>query len=403
MRLYYFDLPGKAESIRLLLSHAGVKFDDFRIKYEDWPSYKEKFELKQVPVLEDNGVRYCQSIAILEFLGSRFGYFPKKDFCKINKVMFIINMVEDIFNKVYPLMKPTGPYDEATKTVALEKLLNVEGPVFMGALEKRLKENCCQKFIVGCKYTIADFALLGLYRTLQTNEEWNKAFASRIAEKYPTLQAYADARMKDFNPFYKKCKTKIYYFDAPGRAEMIRMMLKYLGLPFEDVRIKFEDWAKEKTSGKFELQQVPVVECEPCGVRLSQTDAIMHRIGARFGMLPTNKPEKLYKVIWWCNTAKDIMEGCFKEFLPIPAEKKKEMRTALFEKSVPVFLHAMEERLKMNKSQCTLVGRKYTIADFYLVGAYRAVINNPSYPEFKPILDTCPLLKAYFEKKDKIL
>ena len=139
------------------------------------------------------------------------------------------------------------------------------------------------------------------------------------------------------------------------------MMLKYLGLPFEDVRIKFEDWPKEKTSGKFELQQVPVVECEPCGVRLSQTDAIMHRIGARFGMLPTNKPEKLYKVIWWCNTAKDIMEGCFKEFLPIPAEKKKEMRTALFEKSVPVFLHAMEERLKMNKSQCTLVGRKYTL------------------------------------------
>ena len=129
--------------------------------------------------------------------------------------MYISKMVEDIFNKVYPWMKPSGPYDEATKAAALEKLLNVEGPVFMGALEKRLKENCCQKFIVGCKYTIADFALLGLYRTLQTHEECNTAFASRIAEHYPTPQAYADASMTDFNPFSQQFTTQVYSFDLP--------------------------------------------------------------------------------------------------------------------------------------------------------------------------------------------
>lgn len=403
MKLYYFDIPGKAEAIRLLLSHAGIDFTDYRFKPGEWPSFKGKFELGQVPVLEINGKKYCQSTAILEFLGSKYGYMPKKDFSKMSKIMFIVNLAEDIFAKVYPLMKSGSFYDEESKAKTLDKLLNVDGPLYMKALEKRLKGNACQKFMVGCKYTIADFALLGLYRTLQTDEAWNKAFAERIKEKYPTLHTYAENRIRDFNPLYKKCSTKLYYFDMPGRAEMIRITLKYLNQPYEDVRIKFEDWAKEKVSGKFELQQLPVVECDACGVHLCQTDAIMHRIGARFHLLPIKKPNKLYAVIWWCNTTKDIMENCFKSFLPIPEDKKKEIRTQFFEKMAPVFLAAMEERLKTNKTQSHLVGRKYTIADFYLLGVYRAVMNNPSYPEFKSLLEKVPVLKEYLEKKDKEL
>lgn len=403
MKLYYFDIPGKAEAIRLLLAHAGIKYEDIRFKPEDWPKYKEKFELKQVPVLEIDGKQYCQSVAIMEFLGMKYGYLPKKDFCKLSKVMFIVNLAEDMFAKVYPLMKAGSFYDEKSKAETLDKLLNVNGPLYMKALEKRLKENSCKKFIVGCKYTIADFALLGLYRILQTDPEWNKTFAGRIKEKYPLVHEYAENRIRDFNPLYKKCNTRLYYFDMPGRAEMIRITLKYLHQPFEDVRVKFEDWPNMKASGKFELQQMPVVECDPCGVCLCQTDAIMHRIGARFNLLPLKKPKKLYRVTWWCNTAKDVMEGCFREFLPIPEDKKKELRKQFFEKSVPTFLSVMEQKLKENKTQCHLVGRDYTIADFYLLGVYRAVMNNPQYPEFKEILEKCPALKEYLEKKDKEL
>lgn len=84
--------------------------------------------------------------------------------------------------------------------------------------------------------------------------------------------------MKDFNPLYKKCNTKLHYFDTPGRAEMVRVMLKAMNFPYEDVRIKEVDWPKEKFSGKFELQQVPVVICEACGVNLCQSDAIMQKL-----------------------------------------------------------------------------------------------------------------------------
>jgi len=398
MKLYYFDAPGRAEAIRLLLFHAGVKFEDVRFKPEDWSKHKDEFELKQLPVLEDHGKKYCQSYAILEYLGSKYGYLPKK-YAKVYQVLYIMNTAEDCFMRAYMVMSPKSPYDEKTKAECMAKFMDVEAPLFLGAIEKRLKENCSQDFMVGCDYTIADFYLIGFYQHLMQNEEWKKTFAGKLAEKFPLLAAYAEKRMKDFNLYYKKCQTKLYYFDIPGRAEMIRVALRHLKVPFEDVRIKFEDWQKMKLSGKFELQQLPVMECEPCGTYQSQSDAIMHRLGARFGLLGMEDPEKFYNVLWWCNTLKDLMETAARRHLPIAADKQKQYYDEFFSKTVHVFMGAMEARLKANESHDFLVGKDYTIADFYMVGTWRAVMLNPAFPQYKDIIPKYPLLKEYMDKK----
>jgi glutathione S-transferase len=368
MKLYYFPAPGRAEAIRLLLTHAGKKFQDIRFTEEEWKAQKEKFELKQLPVLEDHGKQLSQSYAILEYLGAKYHYLPKCP-SKLYNCLFIMNTAEDLFMKAFMAASSRSPLDPKAKEEAVKKVKEIEAPLALGAITKKLKENCSKDFLIGHKYTVADFYILGFFVNITTVPDFKAAFEADCKAKYPEIWAYCENRMKDFNLYYKKCHPKLYYFPMKGRAEMVRLLMKYMKLPFEDVPIAQEKWPAEKVSGKFELQQLPMLECAECGIKLCQTDAIMQRMGLRAGLLPVRKPKKLYEVVWFCNTAKDVFQGLVQVmFAPVPPEKKEAMTKDFLGKAA-VFFGAMEEKLKSNKSQDFLVGKGYTLADIYVLGA----------------------------------
>ena len=73
---------------------------------------------------------------------------------------------------------------------------------------------------------------------------------------------------------------KLTYFDAPGRAEPIRLAMALGGLDFEDHRITFPQFQTLKQGGELALGSVPVLEVD--GVQLAQTSAIL-RFVARLG------------------------------------------------------------------------------------------------------------------------
>lgn len=80
MKLYYFDLYARGEPIRLLLNHANIEFEDVRVTGPTWQEFKadkEKCPYGQVPVLEVDGKFLAQGTAILRFLGTKYGYYPK--------------------------------------------------------------------------------------------------------------------------------------------------------------------------------------------------------------------------------------------------------------------------------------------------------------------------------------
>ena len=54
LKLHYFPLYGRGEPIRMLLDHAGVKFEENKITFADWPALKTsgKFEGGFIPGLE---------------------------------------------------------------------------------------------------------------------------------------------------------------------------------------------------------------------------------------------------------------------------------------------------------------------------------------------------------------
>lgn len=65
IKLHYFDCYGRAEPIRMLLTYAGVEFEDVRNTFESWAEiqkqkdYMVKYEYGQVPVLEIDGEFFC--------------------------------------------------------------------------------------------------------------------------------------------------------------------------------------------------------------------------------------------------------------------------------------------------------------------------------------------------------
>lgn len=75
LKLYYFDIPGKGEAIRLALTYAGFQFEDIRISFDDFNALKADGTLKfgQVPALQVtmNGKTntICQSASIMRFIG----------------------------------------------------------------------------------------------------------------------------------------------------------------------------------------------------------------------------------------------------------------------------------------------------------------------------------------------
>ena len=145
MKLHYFDFYGRAESIRFLASHGKVQLETVIVEDESMPGLKEsgKLEFGQLPILEVDGKYLAQSWAILRFLGRQHGYYPS-DPEVAYQIDSTIDAVED-FSRAYPF-----PFlDEERKKAAKVTFLTNFLPNWLTAIEKRLKKNSSEKYIVG--------------------------------------------------------------------------------------------------------------------------------------------------------------------------------------------------------------------------------------------------------------
>lgn len=67
-KVHYFNLRGRGEIIRLVLTAAGVEFEDRRVEFSEWPSLKPNTPLGSLPFVEiqdgDKKLVLSQSTAI---------------------------------------------------------------------------------------------------------------------------------------------------------------------------------------------------------------------------------------------------------------------------------------------------------------------------------------------------
>ena len=163
-------------------------------------------------------------------------------------------------------------------------------------------------------------------------------------------------------------KIRLIYFNIPfWRAEVSRIALYIGDIPFEDVRIKGDDFSYIKENGKMKdgtiipFRQLPVIEVN--GHIIAQTASIARFCGKLSGLYPNDNSILAGQVDQVIDTATDInllLRPSMKEEDPI---KKLHLRKELSNGDMPKYLNYLEQILMKNKSDQWFVGGKMTIAD----------------------------------------
>lgn len=193
-KIHYFPGYGRAEAIRMLLSHAGIEYEEVNYGFGDMPSLKEsgKLEFGQLPAVERDGKFYVQSTACLRALGINLGYYPEDPY-QAYLVDSAIDSVNDILSAFYKAA--FNPSEEAKAGLFTEFYGNTL-PRYFSAFEKRLEGNT-SGFLVGDKITIADFALAALaYSSFLNENNPNRQQPLEVVEKFPNFKKYTEG-LKD--------------------------------------------------------------------------------------------------------------------------------------------------------------------------------------------------------------
>jgi len=130
-KLYYFNGRGRAEVARLIFAAAGEKYEDIRFEHEQWPSHKPDMPLGQVPVLEFNGAKLPQTMAIARFLAKQFQLAGKDNFEQA-KVDAVGDTISDL---IMAYMPSRTEKDETKKQELTKKFVAEELPKHLKNLE----------------------------------------------------------------------------------------------------------------------------------------------------------------------------------------------------------------------------------------------------------------------------
>jgi len=189
VKFTYFDLLGKGELIRLLLTKGGVDFEDDRVSFADWGNIKPTTTFGQLPMMTWDGLEMAQSHAIVRYVAKKVGLAGKTDEDFLQADM-ILEHTNDIW-KDMPGLRFAAP---DVKQAKAEEFLKNTWPKFMDAAEKMLKMRGGEWY-AGNQLTFADFAMYMVLFFISWPEE--KGFQDvtgcdgrfKLLDNYPLAKA----------------------------------------------------------------------------------------------------------------------------------------------------------------------------------------------------------------------
>ncbi|VDM48029.1 unnamed protein product [Toxocara canis] len=199
-KLTYFDIYGLGEGARLLFHQAGVKFDDNRIKREDWPALKPKTPFGQLPLLEVDGEVLAQSTAIYRYLGRQFGLAGKTPMEEA-QVDSIFDVYRDLDEELRPFLYALNGEKEGDKDKLKKEVFIPAREKYFPAFEKFLAKSGSE-YLVGKSLTWADIVISDAFAIWETlvpdflsGYPELKKFVERVRE-LPNIKKWISERPK---------------------------------------------------------------------------------------------------------------------------------------------------------------------------------------------------------------
>jgi len=211
LKLYYFDLKGKGESIRLICAYGGLKLEDYRFTTRDeFLAMKESSRLPfgQVPMLEVDGkLAMVQSTAIMRYLGKLSGLYPTSDHILAQRVDAVMEQAADVFMAstvlTYGLRYAIDLSPEA-KEKSFEYYNETILPCHLRKVELYLESSASGWMAGTAEPSTADFVWYCSLMNMADKKEISEK--NKSLEDFPKLKAFVAkfASLEEIKEYYKE-------------------------------------------------------------------------------------------------------------------------------------------------------------------------------------------------------
>ena len=190
---------------------------------------------------------------------------------------------------------------------------------------------------------------------------------------------------------------KLTYFNANGRVGLLRAMLCYKKVPFENKMITMEEWPSKKQD--YEFHQLP--ELEVNGKKMTQTIAISLYLARNLNLYP--KDVYLQYHVDSLLAIRDDITPLYRK-----VKQNNEDDYKAYKKQIILYLQRIENRYKELGEGKYYLGNEISVADFFLgcmVAEFCFLVKDEDVlkkysPGIKKVIDRLKEneLKEYFEK-----
>ena len=201
LKLYYFNIPGKGEPIRLFCAYVGLELEDYRFqRREEFTELKEsgKLAFGQAPMLEVNSKhQLVQTAAILRYLSKLVPEYASEanaDPILAAKIDAALDQETDAFTgmTVATYTARFGiPLDDAMKAKSYDLINHDTLPRHLRTFEKLLRSSTTGWICSTKEPSIADFVWFVRLNSLQNKSELSEELQS--LSKFPKCQEFVTA------------------------------------------------------------------------------------------------------------------------------------------------------------------------------------------------------------------